>query len=261
MTRPGQVRIGTSGWVYKDWRGIFYPPKLPARSWFAYYAEHFDTVEINNTFYRLPPAETFTAWKRQAPPGFLYAVKASRFLTHQKKLKDPGEALVNILGQARHLGPHLGPILYQLPPYWRRDVARLREFISFLPLDMCHVFEFRDPSWFAPEVHDLLAETGMNFCIHDMAGSNCPSWATGDAAYVRFHGPTEKKYVGRYERAHLAGWAETIRAWHAAGRDVYVYFNNDFSGHALTNANELREMVGARPRGKRRSAAHEAAIR
>ncbi len=254
MTKPGQLRIGTSGWVYKDWRGLFYPPKLPARSWFAYYARHFDTVEINNTFYRLPPAETFIAWKRQAPPGFLYAVKASRFLTHQKKLKDPAEALTNILGRARHLGPHLGPILYQLPPYWRRDVDRLREFIGFLPLDLCHVFEFRDPSWFTPEVQDLLTETGMNFCIHDMAGSACPTWVTGAAAYIRFHGSSDTKYTGRYERVHLATWAKTIRAWRGAGRDVYVYFNNDYGGHALTNAAQLRAMLDLKPRSGRSAA-------
>ncbi len=244
MGANGHIRIGTSGWIYRHWRGIFYPPALPTARWFAHYSKHFDTVEINNTFYRLPAPEVFTEWRRQAPPDFTYAIKASRFLTHMKKLKDPAESLERILGRARELGPHLGPVLYQLPPRWHCNVDRLREFIACLPFDLQHVFEFRDPSWYADAVRELLTGTGMGFCIHDMKGSHCPRWVTGPVVYVRFHGPTAVKYAGSYSRAHLAAWADDIRAWHAEGRRVYVYFNNDGGGHAIANARTLRELVG-----------------
>jgi uncharacterized protein YecE (DUF72 family) len=144
----GDLRIGTSGWNYRHWRGVFYPPDLPVKKWFAFYQRFFDTVEINNTFYRLPAARVFEEWRRQAPTGFIYAVKASRFLTQRKKLKDPEQPLENILGRARHLGSRLGPILYQLPGRWHCNVQRLRDFFACLPGDLEHVFEFRDPSWY-----------------------------------------------------------------------------------------------------------------
>src|SRR5262249_3038094 len=197
VARSGEIRIGTSGYIYRHWRGRFYPPALPAGRWFAFYREHFDTVEINNTSYRLPAAGVFKDWRRQAPPGFLYTVKASRFLTHHKKLKDPEAPLENILGRARLLGPHLGPVLYQLPPRWHCTVARLRAFIALRPRGLRHVFEFRDPSWYNDEVRALLTETGMGFCIHDLRGAACPEWVTGPLAYVRFHGPTAVAYAGR----------------------------------------------------------------
>ena len=247
MTSPGLIRIGTSGWNYKHWRGRFYPADLPVARWFAYYSRRFDTVEINNTFYRLPPEEVFLAWRRQAPPDFLYAVKASRFLTHMKKLNDPADSLDRILGRARQLGAHLGPVLYQLPPHWKCNLNRLREFIACLPLDLRHVFEFRDPSWCHQDVRALLTETGMSYCIHDMRGFYCPRWVTGPVAYLRFHGPTEKKYAGCYTRAQLAGWAEAIRAIRESGHDVFVYFNNDDAAHAVRNAQELRGLLDAVP--------------
>jgi uncharacterized protein YecE (DUF72 family) len=244
VAEPGEVRIGTSGWIYRHWRGVFYPPKLPVSRWFAFYNEWFDTVEINNTFYRLPSPEAFLGWRKQAPPGFVYAIKASRFLTHMKKLKDPEEPLERILGRARQLGPHLGPVLYQLPPRWGCDVGRLRQFIAALPLDLCHVFEFRDPSWYNAEVRALLTETGMSFCIHDLRGFPCPEWVTGPVVYLRFQGPTQVAYAGRYEFGHLRRWAERIRELRASGRAVYAYFNNDDRGHALTNARELQSLLG-----------------
>jgi len=247
MPRLGAIRIGTSGWIYKHWRGLFYPPRLPARQWFAFYANTFDTVEINYTFYRLPGPEVFVEWRRQAPPDFLYAVKASRFLTHRKKLKDPAEPLENILGRARELGPRLGPVLYQLPPRWHANVERLREFIRLLPGDLHHVFEFRDPSWYNDDVRALLAETGMGFCIHDMRGSVSPAWVTGPIAYLRFHGPTDVAYAGRYGRTPLRRWVEKIEEFRDSGHDVYAYFNNDGGGHAVTNARELQELLGIEP--------------
>jgi uncharacterized protein YecE (DUF72 family) len=250
MARTGSVRVGTSGWIYRHWRGTFYPADLPAKRWFDFYSEHFDTVEVNYTFYRLPPAETFAAWRRQAPPGFLYAVKASRFLTHRKKLKDPAAPLQNLLTPARELGPHLGPVLYQLPPRWHCNVGRLREFIALLPRDLHHVFEFRDPSWYNPAVRELLAESGMSFCVHDLKGAACPEWVTGPLVYVRFHGPTAVAYAGGYTAGHLRRWAEKIERHREAGRDVFVYFNNDDRALAVANARQLQEYLGVEVAGR-----------
>jgi uncharacterized protein YecE (DUF72 family) len=247
VAHRGRVRIGTSGWIYRHWRGRFYPPDLPVHGWFRFYSQHFDTVEINNSFYRLPAVTTLIDWRRQAPPGFVYTVKASRYLTHMKKLKDPAEPIDNIVGRARQLGSHLGPILYQLPPHWRCDLARLRQFISQLPTDLNHVFEFREPTWCNDDVRGLLTETGMSFCIHDMRGFQCPAWVTGSIAYLRFHGPTELKYAGSYSRANLRTRAQRIRDFQAQGRDVYVYFNNDDQAHAVANARELKALLETAP--------------
>jgi uncharacterized protein YecE (DUF72 family) len=247
VAAPGVVRIGTSGWVYRHWRGVFYPADLPTKRWFAFYTGAFDTVEINNTFYHLPPAATFDGWSRQAPPGFLYAIKASQFLTHLKKLKDPEEPLENILGRARRLGPHLGPVLYQLPPHWRCDLERLRRFVEALPRDLHYVFEFRDSSWYNDEVRGLLTETGMSFCMHDLRGGLCPDWVTGPVVHVRLHGSTQLAYAGRYDLGHLRDWAGRIRAFRKDGRAVYAYFNNDNAGHAVQNARELQDLLGVTP--------------
>ncbi len=247
MAPHGRVCIGTSGWIYKHWRGVFYPPHLPSRGWFAFYSETFDTVEINNSFYRRPSEEVFRAWRKQAPPGFVYAVKASRYLTHLKKLKDPAEALEKLLPRARLLGPHLGPVLYQLPPHWHCDLPRLRDFIGLLPPDLKHVFEFRDPSWYTDAVRSLLTDTGMSFCIHDLRGCGSPEWVTGPVVYVRFHGPTKTAYAGRYGAGHLRRWAERLHEFRCAGRDVFAYFNNDEAGNAVVNARELRALLAADP--------------
>ena len=243
MAASAQLRVGTSGWIYRHWRGVFYPPKLRIKDWFAHYAQSFDTVEINNSFYRLPSEKAFAAWARQAPPNFLYAVKASRFLTHMKKLKDPEGPLELILGRARLLGAHLGPVLYQLPPYWHCDVARLRSFLALLPTDLIHVFEFRDPTWYTDAVRDALTEHSVCFCIHDLRGAPCPEWITGPAVYVRFHGPTERAYAGAYPPAHLRRWAKRIGGYLEAGRNVFAYFNNDDAGHAVNDAIALRSLV------------------
>jgi len=246
VATPGQIRIGTSGWIYPHWRGTFYPPDLPERGWFAFYSRLFDTVEINNTFYRLPPAEIFDGWRRRAPAGFVYAVKASRFLTHLKKLKDASEPLESILSRARELAGHLGPILYQLPPNWRCDLDRIHRFIALLPRDLQHVFEFRDPSWHTEEIRSLFAENGVGFCIHDLHGCSCPFWITARHVYLRFHGPTQVAYAGCYDRTQLGTWAEKIRQLQASGHDVYAYFNNDQNAYAVANARELSELVGAK---------------
>ena len=168
MVAQPALHIGTSGWIYKDWRGRFYPPGVPQHRWFSHYAGTFQTVEINNTFYRLPPPETFRAWRHGAPPGFVFSVKASRFMTHLKKLRDCEEPVARFLEGARELGPHLGPILYQLPPFWKCDADRLRDFVSLLPRDLRHVFEFREPSWYVDDVRAILEQAGVGFCFHDL---------------------------------------------------------------------------------------------
>ena len=175
MRAGGVIHIGCSGWQYRHWRGTFYPPELPQTRWFAHYALQFDTVEINSSFYRLPEASTFATWREQAPPHFVYSVKASRFLTHMRKLKDPRDPLARFFDRARHLGPHLGPVLYQLPPHWPLDLDRLRG----LPPRRCgacgriamHVVEFRDPSWYDDRVLALLDSIRVTLCLHDMPGS------------------------------------------------------------------------------------------
>jgi len=235
------MRIGCSGWNYRHWRGLFYPEGLPQKRWFDHYAATFDTVEINNSFYRLPSADTFAKWRDQAPPGFCYAVKANRFLTQAKKLKDCAEPLERMLGPFRHLGDRLGPILYQLPPRFRVNLERLEEFIALLPRDLVHVFEFREKSWLSEEVLALLDARGVSFCAHDMPGSATPRWAAGPIAYVRFHGATGK-YWGRYSDEGLLLWTDWI-VEQARTRPVWCYFNNDIEGHAIQDALTLRAMV------------------
>ena len=252
------MRIGCSGWNYRHWRGLFYPEKLPVKRWFAHYAETFDTVEINNSFYRLPKAETFDAWREQAPPGFCYAVKANRFLTQAKKLKDCEEPIERMMTPFRHLGDRLGPILYQLPPRFKVNLERLESFLDIVPKDVANVFEFRDPSWYSDAVFTLLDRYGASFCIHDMPGSVTPREAVGPLAYVRFHGAISK-YWGNYPEERLLEWADWVKAQSDGGRAVWAYFNNDPEAQAIDDALTLRSMVGQRsgavhPRGSSRAA-------
>jgi uncharacterized protein YecE (DUF72 family) len=239
----GTVRIGCSGWVYRHWRELFYPARLPQRLWFGHYAETFGTVELNTSFYHLPKADSFARWRDQAPPGFRYAVKAPRFITHMKKLMDCSDPVAEFLGRARHLGPSIGPILYQLPPRWSLNLERLEGFIALLPGDLDHVFEFREKSWLTEEVLALLESRKVSFCAHDMPGLATPRRAAGPVAYVRFHGGTGK-YVGRYPDEALLSWADWIVGQARSGRDVWCYFNNDIGGHAVHDALTLRAMVG-----------------
>lgn len=241
MTCP--VFIGTSGWHYPHWRGPFYPAELPAREWLSFYAQRFETVEINNSFYRLPAAETLTSWGDDTPPGFRFAAKASRYLTHMKKLKDPQQALATFLARVEQLGTKLGPILFQLPPHWHCDLDRLESFLAMLPGQHRYAFELRDPSWQTPAVLAMLARYGAATCIFDLAGAQSPIELTADFAYVRLHGPAGA-YQGCYAHDALAGWAERLGAWQTqltAG--IYVYFDNDQAGYAVRNALELRALM------------------
>ncbi len=234
--------IGTSGWVYPHWKGVFYPEEFPQSRWFEHYAHHFATVEINNTFYRLPRESTFDHWREQAPEGFLYAVKASRYITHLKHLRECAEPVERFLRRARRLGDHLGPVLYQLPPHWGADPERLEEFATLLPKDLTHVFEFRNGRWFIEPVREVLERYGLSFCIFSLPGAECPLWVAGQAVYIRFHG-SGRACGGRYSHEELSPWAHHIQGFLAQGYDVYVYFNNDAFGYALENARELKEMV------------------
>lgn len=237
-----RIRIGCSGWNYRHWRGAFYPDDLPVKRWFEHYAATFDTVEINASFYRLPKAETFAKWRDQAPTGFCYAVKANRYLTQAKKLKDCEEPLERMLGAMRHLGDRLGPILYQLPPRFRINLERLESFLDLLPRNLTHVFEFRDKSWLVPEMIALLDSHKVSFCVHDMPGSATPRWASGKVAYVRFHGATGK-YVGRYKERALSDWADWMKEQAKEKRSVWAYFNNDIHAHAIDDALAMRALV------------------
>lgn len=235
------IRIGCSGWQYQHWRGDFYPAALPQSQWLDYYAERFDTVEINNTFYRLPEAATFAAWGRRAPRNFVYAVKASRYLTHMKKLKDPRDPLRRFFTRAKRLERAFGPVLYQLPPRWPLNLERLDTFLAALPRTRRHAIEFRDPSWYAPEALALLERHRVALCLHDMPGSTSVRRAVGPFVYVRFHGV--QKYSGRYSDAVLDDWAAWLAACATRGLAVYAYFNNDTGGHAPRDAVRLRDRI------------------
>jgi uncharacterized protein YecE (DUF72 family) len=236
------IRIGCSGWNYKHWRERFYPKGVPVSRWFAFYAEHFDTVEINNSFYMLPKAETFDKWREQAPPAFRYAVKANRFLTQAKKLKDCEEPLGRMMPPVRHLGTTLGPLLFQLPPRFRINLERLESFLKLLPGDVTNVFEFREKSWHVPETLALLDRYGASFCAHDMPELASERWAAGPIAYVRFHGGVGK-YWGRYSDEALLGWTDWMVEQARGGREVWAYFNNDIDAHAIHDAQTLKAMV------------------
>jgi uncharacterized protein YecE (DUF72 family) len=232
------ARIGCSGWQYKHWRGDFYPDKLPQHRWLEYYSARFNTVEINNTFYRLPEAPAFSRWAGQAPPGFVYAVKASRFLTHMKKLKDPQEPLNRLLERADHLDAALGPVLFQLPPRWPLNIERLSVFLEALPPRHRYAIEFREPTWYADDVLALLERHHVALCLHDMPGSASQRIITGRFVYVRFHGV--EKYSGSYSDRTLDEWADWLSGRLTAGIPVYAYFNNDIGGHAPRDAVRLR---------------------
>lgn len=233
--------IGTSGWVYRHWQGVFYPPGLRQREWFAFYAGHFSTVEINNTFYRLPAQRAWDAWRQAAPPGFVYAVKGSRYITHVKRLKDaaPVETFVE---RARRLGPALGPLLWQTPPTMKRDDDRLEGFLAALPRDVRHVIEFRNQTWFQPEVFALLRMHNVGFCMYHMVDHETPVEATTDFAYLRLHG-SGWLYGGKYADEELRRWAERLRGLPVDVREAFVYFNNDAFGFAVENARTLMSLL------------------
>jgi uncharacterized protein YecE (DUF72 family) len=237
-----RLHIGTSGWHYKHWRGCFYPEKLKSSEYLSWYIRHFDTVEINNCFYRLPAQAAVENWRDQAPPDFCFAVKGSRFLTHIKRLADADAGLETFLSRMRLLKRKLGPILFQLPPNWHVNSERLAHFLQALPRKHQCVFEFRDRTWYQPEIYDLLRRYRVALCLHDWGGQHSPMELTADFTYIRFHGTTGR-YQGEYTPEMLRKWADLIGQWRLELKDIYAYFNNDVGGHAIRNAMTLQSWL------------------
>jgi uncharacterized protein YecE (DUF72 family) len=237
-----QYYIGTSGWHYDHWRHRFYPDKLPKAKWLEFYSRHFTTVELNNTFYRLPSEEAFAKWHDSSPANFAFAVKVSRFITHIKRLKDVEEPLDSFLGRAKILSEKLGPLLYQLPPSMHRDDRRLESFLSILPSGMKHTFEFRHHSWLDDGVFAILRQHNVGLCVFDMPGLTCPLLATADFAYIRFHGSTDL-YSSLYSDEELTEWAKRLAGLAPEVEEVYIYFNNDTEAFAVKNAVTLGDYL------------------
>jgi len=241
-----EVHIGCSGWVYPHWRELFYPKGVPQRAWLSFYAEHFDTVEINNTFYRLPSRPAVEGWVDQSPEGFCFAVKMSRYITHIKRLTmlDRGigrfyEPLEPLVGSGK-----LGPLLWQFPENFHRDVERLSGALEALPRGR-HAFEFRHDSWFTDEVYALLGKHGAALVIGDESSRwvKTPHVRTADWTYIRFHHGSLGRH-GNYSASEIETWARRIAQWRR-DTEVYAYFNNDWEGYALRNARALKEHLGA----------------
>lgn len=235
-----EVRIGCSGWSYRDWRGVLYPEGVPARRWLEHYATVFDTVELNATFYRLPEARTARGWAEQVPDGFLFSVKASRYLTHMKRLRDLESGLQRFWERIEPLreAGRLGPVLWQLPGDFERDDETLARALAALP-EAHHCFELRHASWFAPDVRELLSEHGASLAIGDDAREDPPRPSpAGPVAYLRLHYGARGR-EGNYSDRELAIWRRRIAAWRSR-RPVYAYLNNDWQGFAPRNARELR---------------------
>lgn len=243
-----QVRVGTSGWQYRDWRGAFYPDGLAMTRWFDHYVRVFPTVEVNATFYRLPRPTTVDRWSERAPAGFRYAVKGSRYITHNLKLGDGTDTAVrNVTERIAPLGDHLGAWLWQLSGNLHRDDQRLDRFLGMLPTGPRHAVEFRHGSWFDDEVFAILERHGAA-CVW-ISDRQTPDVfpVTADVVYVRFHGlatDDAERYRYDYTREELAPWAERLSAQREAGRDVWVYFNNDHAARAPANALTLMELLG-----------------
>ncbi len=247
MSRKGAVRIGTSGYQYDHWAGVFYPEDTPKKRWFDFYSSQFDTVEINNTFYSLPGENTFDSWRERAPQGFQYVLKYSRFGTHNKKLKEPGQHLHRFPGLAERLRGALGPILVQLPPGWTSNPKRLDAFLDAAPKKRRWAVEFRDASWLNEDNYGVLRKHNAALVIHDLLPDH-PRIVTADWVYLRFHGPDalNHAYQGEYPHQAMRAEADRIKAHLAEGRDVYAFFNNDQHAYAIKNARQLRRYAADR---------------
>jgi uncharacterized protein YecE (DUF72 family) len=240
--RMGRIYIGTSGWHYAHWKGPFYQKTLPEKQFLSHYITKFRTVEINRTFYSLPSPSVFREYRRIAPKGFIFSIKASRFITHVKKLKDPKRPLQRLFHAIGGLGPHLGPILFQLPPGWKINLERLSSFLDALPKHHLYVFELRNQSWLTEATYALLKRYRAAFCIYELDHFLSPEIVTAPFIYVRLHGPKEA-YGGRYSSRVLKKWAQTFRQFAKKGMDIYCYFDNDERGYAPINAQELMELI------------------
>ncbi len=237
-----KIHIGTSGWLYDHWRGIFYPEGLPRNRWFEHYKNFFTTVELNVTYYRLPSERTFESWKRKAPEGFLYSVKGWGLITHRKKLKNVEENLNLFLSRVKILGENLGIVFFQTPPIMGKDIGRLRDFLELLIQygEFRFAIEFRHSSWFDEDVKELLSRYETGFVQFHHPELPCPRWRTTRYVYIRMHGKG-LLYGGAYDEEDLYELAEYIRTEDAD--EIFVYFNNDAHGHAVRNALKLKEIL------------------
>lgn len=240
--KNSKIYIGTSGWHYKHWQGTFYPAETKPKAYLPEFLKYFRTVEINNSFYKLPSATTFAEWRNSVPDDFTFAVKANRYITHMKKLKDPEEPIIRFLDAVSFLEDKLGPILFQLPPFWNVNTERLQKFLEALPAGYRYTFEFRNDSWYTEEVYALLRRHNIAFCLYELERHQSPIIDTADFIYLRLHGPGDK-YEGSYSDETLWGWSRQLIEWRGGGKDVYVYFDNDQFGYAAFNAKTLQEMV------------------
>jgi uncharacterized protein YecE (DUF72 family) len=238
------IWIGTSGWHYPHWQGTFYPESLPKTAWLSDYAHRFDTVEINHSFYQLPSQQTLKQWRETVPDRFQFTAKASGYITHRKKLKDPEQTLVQFFDRIRVLEDKLAVILFQLPPRWSPNFDRLANFIEALPPEYRYAFEFRDRRWFAPKMYEILSRSGVALCLYELAGARSPQELTTDWTYIRLHGMHEDAYRGRYDAETLDLWAKQLLKWSEMGHDIYCYFDNDEAGYAPQDALALRERIG-----------------
>ncbi len=239
----GQIYIGTSGWNYKTWKGLFYPENVRQADLLRKYAESFSTVELNTSFYHVPKKTSVETWAEQSPDNFLFACKASRYLTHMKKLKEPEEGLARLWEVFEPFGDKQGPILFQLPPGWKVNPERLAEFISHLPPRYRYTFEFRNQTWLRDEVYDLLRENNICLCFYDFKQFRPPEVVTADFIYIRLHGPMETPYWGSYEEDDLKNYTKKIKRWSKEGKDVYCYFDNDHEANAPKDALRLIDKV------------------
>ena len=237
------VHIGTSGWHYPHWVGDFYPAELHSRDWLAHYARQFDCVEINNSFYRLPTVANVDHWLAQTPEGFRFTLKASRYITHMKKLRDCATPLDEFLDVARRFGDRLAAVLLQLPPHWHVNHQRLAEFLALLPDDLRFAIEFRDPSWHIDATYHLLRKHAVGLCQFDLAGHQSPVVPTAELIYLRLHGP-QHAYSGSYTEDQLRDWADRLKLWDRDNHAVYLFFDNDAQASAVHDALALRRQLG-----------------
>lgn len=235
----GKIHIGTSGWGYADWD--FYGD-LPDSKRLSFYAKTFKTVEVNTTFYHLPTAKTVKNWDSQVPKSFLFSIKASRYITHIKRLNDARESLSLLYRRIRYLDKKLGPILFQLPPSFHKDMERLEGFVRLLKPKHKYVFEFRSPTWFDDEVYAYLKKNKIALCISDLNGLLSPQEVTANFVYIRLHGPA-KAYQGKYGKKRLTSWAQKIQDWVKKKKTVYIYFDNDQKGYAVEDAKTLATLL------------------
>lgn len=237
-----KIHIGTSGWYYDYWKGLYYDEQTPSKEFLTQYSLDFETVEINNTFYRLPSIDAIRHWKKSVPKRFIFSLKASRYITHIKRLNEPKKSLKTFFQQIRPLKSQIGVILFLIPDYVPINCERFGNFLQMLPKGYRYAFEFRNPSWFDESIYELLRNHKAAFCIYDLNGKTSPKILTADFVYVRLHGP-KRAYRGSYSQKALRLWAKDFEHWAKSGKEIFCYFNNDESAYAPLNALAMKKFI------------------